>query len=209
MEEELISKKDLLDLTGISYGQLYRWKRKNIIPEGWFIKKSSFTGQETYFPRDRILERISKIKEMKDGLSLDELAEKFSPEPCNIIFTTDDLIKRNIVTMETIHLYENIMGKVSQFNFDNILMIHMLEDVLSSGSVSLDEAKSMMILMKEKYKNLKGKECEFLLVRKFGIGTGMLCQMPNNVQFDEGTRIVFRAELRKHIEELKLKLAQN
>ncbi|OMK27222.1 hypothetical protein BER30_003137 [Clostridioides difficile] len=40
--EELISKKDLLSKTNISYGQLYRWKRKNIIPEEWFIKKISF-----------------------------------------------------------------------------------------------------------------------------------------------------------------------
>lgn len=48
MEEELISKKDLLDETGISYGQLYRWKRKQLIPEEWFIRKSTFTGQETF-----------------------------------------------------------------------------------------------------------------------------------------------------------------
>lgn len=32
MEENLISKKELLEKTGISYGQLYRWKRKNIYP---------------------------------------------------------------------------------------------------------------------------------------------------------------------------------
>lgn len=30
MEENLISKKELLKLTDISYGQLYRWKRKKI-----------------------------------------------------------------------------------------------------------------------------------------------------------------------------------
>ena len=65
MEEMLISKKELLELTDISYGQLYRWKRKNIIPEEWFIKKSSYTGQETFFPRDKILERINKIKALK------------------------------------------------------------------------------------------------------------------------------------------------
>jgi len=53
MEE--ISKKDLLILTGISYGQLYRWKRKGLIPEDWFIKRASFTGQETYFPKDLYL----------------------------------------------------------------------------------------------------------------------------------------------------------
>ncbi len=33
MESYLISKRELLELTGISYGQLYRWKRKNLIPE--------------------------------------------------------------------------------------------------------------------------------------------------------------------------------
>ena len=45
-----ISKKDLLKTTGISYGQLYRWKREGLIPEEWFVKRSSPTGQETYFP---------------------------------------------------------------------------------------------------------------------------------------------------------------
>lgn len=53
MTDDLISKKELLDLTGISYGQLYRWKRKNLIPEEWFIRKSSYTGQETFFQNNR------------------------------------------------------------------------------------------------------------------------------------------------------------
>ena len=51
---ELISKKELLQQTGISYGQLYRWKREKLIPEEWFIKQSSYTGQETFFPREQI-----------------------------------------------------------------------------------------------------------------------------------------------------------
>jgi hypothetical protein len=40
LSEELISKKGVLDLTGISYGKLYRWK-KNLIPEDWFVRKST------------------------------------------------------------------------------------------------------------------------------------------------------------------------
>ncbi|NFS84128.1 DUF4004 family protein, partial [Clostridium botulinum] len=43
MFEELISKKELLEEMKISYGQLYRWKRKKLIPEEWFIKKSVST----------------------------------------------------------------------------------------------------------------------------------------------------------------------
>ena len=45
--EELISKKALLEKYAISYGALYRWKRKGLIPEEWFIKKATVTGQET------------------------------------------------------------------------------------------------------------------------------------------------------------------
>jgi DNA-binding transcriptional MerR regulator len=74
-EEQLISKKKVLETMGISYGQLYRWKRKGLIPESWFIRQSTFTGQETFFPRDKILERIARIVEMKDDHPLDDLAE--------------------------------------------------------------------------------------------------------------------------------------
>ena len=74
MEQELISKKELLERYGISYGALYRWKRKGLIPEDWFIKKSTVTGQETFFPKLLICERVEMIMGQKDDLSLDELA---------------------------------------------------------------------------------------------------------------------------------------
>lgn len=75
-----ISKKDLLAETGISYGQLYRWKREGLIPEEWFVKRPSFTGQETWFPRERVLERVGMILEMKDGQSLEEIRRQIIGE---------------------------------------------------------------------------------------------------------------------------------
>ena len=77
-DEHLISKKDVLEKMGISYGQLYRWKRKGLIPEIWFIRRSTFTGQETFFPQDKIVERIRRIKDMKGEHALDDLAEVIS-----------------------------------------------------------------------------------------------------------------------------------
>ena len=53
--QEYITKKDLLEQMNISYGQLYRWKRLGLIPESWFIKKPSSTGQETILPRKKII----------------------------------------------------------------------------------------------------------------------------------------------------------
>jgi len=77
-DEHLISKKDVLEKMGISYGQLYRWKRKGLIPEIWFIRRSTFTGQETFFPEDKIVERIGRIKDMKGEHALDDLADVIS-----------------------------------------------------------------------------------------------------------------------------------
>jgi hypothetical protein len=80
MEQELISKKELLEMYEISYGALYRWKRKGLIPEEWFIKKSAVTGQETFFPRKLICERMELIQKQKDETSLEELSKQFSTE---------------------------------------------------------------------------------------------------------------------------------
>lgn len=82
MEEDrnLISKRELLSRYGISYGALYRWKRKGLIPDDWFIRKSTATGQETYFPEALICERMERILETKNEVLLDELAGKLSGE---------------------------------------------------------------------------------------------------------------------------------
>ena len=78
--EQLISKKDVLERYGISYGALYRWKRMGLIPEEWFVKKSAVTGQETFFREDLICERIETILALKDTLSLEEIAKQLAEQ---------------------------------------------------------------------------------------------------------------------------------
>ena len=79
-QDHLISKKDLLARYGISYGALYRWKRKGLIPDEWFIKKSTTTGQETFFPEKLVCERVELIMSKKEEVLLDELAKEISSE---------------------------------------------------------------------------------------------------------------------------------
>lgn len=85
--DEWISKKELLEVTGISYGQLYRWKRERLIPESWFEKRSSYTGQETFLPRERALTRIRFILDNKDRYSLTQLLERLNPAPAARTYT--------------------------------------------------------------------------------------------------------------------------
>ena len=79
-EDRLISKKELLERYGMSYGALYRWKRKGLIPEDWFIRKATATGQETFFPEALITQRVELILSGKNELELDELARKLRGE---------------------------------------------------------------------------------------------------------------------------------
>ncbi|PPK48604.1 YhbD family protein [Clostridium algidicarnis] len=206
MDEELISKKDLLDLTGISYGQLYRWKRKNVIPEEWFIKKSTFTGQETFFPKERILDRIDKIINLKDGLSLDDLADKFSNNPSDIILKKEEIIKYNLASKWTFDVYEEVFNVSLQYSFDEVLYIYILDRLLQSGDISVDEGKSIVNLLNKNYNKLKDKEYEITLLRRLGVGLWIINEYTNDIYYDENSKVVIRHSISKYVEELKLEL---
>jgi len=206
MDEELISKKDLLKLTGISYGQLYRWKRKNLIPEEWFIRKSTFTGQETFFPKQRMLARIDKILHMKDERSLDELADLFSPRLERMTFEPRELIERNIVSSVMVDRYFELFGEKSPLGIDDLLAILVLEESLASGELTADECAMLLQLLDEHMERVKGQEAELILLRKLGISTALLADRANAVQADLETRIVKRIPLASVMEQVKIRV---
>ncbi|MBG9836645.1 MULTISPECIES: YhbD family protein [Bacillus cereus group] len=206
MSTDLISKKDLLELTGISYGQLYRWKRKNLIPEDWFVRKSTFTGQETFFPKEKILERINKIQTMKEDLSLDELANMFSPSVREILLTKEDLLRKGIVSETVLQFFIEQTNKTTEFQFVDILYVYMLEELLQSGEISLEEGKMVLQVLRENYEAMKHKTCDLIMVRKLGISTCLLVSNVDDLIFEKGTKIVLREAIMKYTEALKTKL---
>lgn len=206
MEGELISKKELLEQMGISYGQLYRWKRKNLIPEEWFIRKSTYTGQETFFPKDKILERVRKIMSMKEEIPLDSLAEVFSPQLAGISLTQQQLIERNIVLQATMDIYKSKKGDCSSFSFEKVLGIAILDKLLQKGTVTVDEGLMVLNSIEDDYKNFKDKSCEMLLIRKFGVTVCILAAANCELYVEKTGRIVEKISISKYIEELKIKL---
>ncbi|OEC84479.1 MULTISPECIES: YhbD family protein [Methanobacterium] len=207
MEDDLISKKELLELTGISYGQLYRWKRKNLIPEEWFIKKSTFTGQETFFPKDRILDRVEKIKNMKGDVSLDDLADMLSPNLREIVLESEKLVERNIVSKTTLNFYTQRKGEVEKFAFGEMLYIYILDKMFESGKINFDEGEIILNLLEEKYPEFKGKGGELLFLRKLGISTCCLVSNVCDIHFESSMNLIERMNLSDLIEELKIKIA--
>jgi DNA-binding transcriptional MerR regulator len=206
MTDDLISKKELLDLTGISYGQLYRWKRKNLIPEEWFIRKSSFTGQETFFPKQQILQRIDKIIHMKDGLSLDELADVFSPTLGEVEMSDQQLLDRNIVSLASLDLLNEAGRQQALYGLEQIMMLYVLEKLLLSGDITQQEGLLLIDVMSEHYYRFRDRASELLLVRKMGVPTLMVVNSGAELYFDHGVKVVLRIPLATFMEELKIKL---
>ncbi|WP_026883229.1 YhbD family protein [Clostridium akagii] len=208
MEENLISKKELLELTKISYGQLYRWKRKKIIPEDWFIKKSSFTGQETFFPRDKILERVKRIKNMKDEASLDDLAEIFSPKSSDVMLTGSELSNRKIIIKNVIQICYPSENMDKTYSFNEVLYMDVVQRYLMDGGISIEESKIVFETIKSSYSNYLEKNCEIVFIRKMGVGISMILALPNQIYFESLAKIIMRLQINKCIEELKLKLEE-
>ncbi|MDF2684555.1 MAG: hypothetical protein K0R47_5745 [Brevibacillus sp.] len=206
MDQDLISKKELLELTGISYGQLYRWKRKNLIPEDWFIRRSTYTGQETFFPKEKIIARIDKIINMKEGLSLDELADMFSPSLAGSMLKPEELLKRNIVSKVSFELFIQHYGTAESYPFQKILYAYILERLLVKGEMSRDEGQGLLQVLENHYPKFQGKSCELIFVRKMGISAFALVSSPAEWYFDSGVKMVTRINMASSIEELKAKL---
>jgi hypothetical protein len=208
-DQALISKKELLRLTGISYGQLYRWKRKGLIPDEWFIRKSTFTGHEAFFPKEEILSRIEKIKNMKEDSRLDDLAGVFSVSPTNVAMTRKGILDRNIVVLDgTFDLYDDTIGPTDEFSFDQILFLSILERILQSGEVTLDEARGILRLMTDGYTAFAKEACDLVFVRKLGVSVCFLSSSLARRAFETGARVVFTLPLSPFVEELKIKIRE-
>lgn len=206
MDNELISKKDLLDLKGISYGQLYRWKRKNLIPEDWFIRKSTFTGQETFFPKEKILQRIEKIQEMKEDLSLDDLAEVFSPTVGEVEFSTENLVGSGVISEMAFNFFMDIRNFNKNFEFEDIIQVYLIDQLLASGDVNRDEVRMVLDLLEGNEDLLRSKPTEIFITRKFGVSSSLLVSNQENVLFDNATKVVIKVAYGSIAEELKSKL---
>jgi hypothetical protein len=207
MSEELLSKKELLEVMGISYGQLYRWKRKDLIPEEWFIRKSTFTGQETFFPKERILERIDKIQKMKENLSLDELAEMFSPSVGELSLSKKELVNRGLASETTINLYlEHSKESPEQFHFEGILVVYIVEKLLQSGDISLDEAKMVIQVSNDYFAKEKQSYGELIIARKLGVSTCLIVPSTTDLVIEQGTKLIVNLAFANEIEELRTKL---
>lgn len=113
---EMISKKELLQITKISYGQLYRWKREGLIPDEWFIKQSVASGQETYFYKEQIIPRIEEILSLKDRYSHDEIKQFLNPNAKERKFSLSEAVLIKGIDPFVLRIYAQEKNDLSIFD---------------------------------------------------------------------------------------------
>lgn len=204
MFEELISKKELLEELQISYGQLYRWKRKKLIPEEWFIKKSVSTGQETFFPRYKITTRINKILELKDDISLDDLANQFSYSVKDIKLKRTYLIQNNIVPVNIIERFEAIISTDNDiYEESRLFTLFIYERLIGIGFLSLEEANEITIAVFNNYLKLNNEEKILVVKRKLGVCFYYVLSSEPEILIDESSIEITRFKISDILEKIK------
>lgn len=181
MDQELITKKELLEITGISYGALYRWKRMKLLPDEWFIHKSTFTGHETFLPRDKVLERVQEIQTMKETMSLEEIARHFQPgPPGEVKMSPQEAAAAGIAVPAIISQYLSYKP-LEEFSYQDLLGLYTFGSLLMEGQVSREEAFELSEAAID-----AGDLAEpvVYLVRKFGVGLCVTAAEMQNVKFD-------------------------
>ena len=163
-DKELITKKELLIETGISYGQLYRWKREGVIPDEWFIKRSSFTGQETYFKRKQILERIEIVKELRSKHSLEDLAKILSPDISEKIFLIDELKKIDEISSGILVSIKEVYDK-KDFSLKEIVVFICVSKLQSECSLDVKQTSDILSDIKSCIADINNLDFKMIILK--------------------------------------------
>ncbi|MBV4343481.1 YhbD family protein [[Clostridium] innocuum] len=199
-----ISKKDLLKTTGISYGQLYRWKREGLIPEEWFVKRSSPTGQETYFPQEKILKRIHAIQQLKDSYSLEELARILTPEVSNRLFCEEDLEHFDELDIDVAADFMDAMSKDS-FVFLEVLVMIALSQAMVDSAITEEERTHAVSLLSKRMSELHSADYVLELLQAQGHLYVLLKKEGSEVYLDDGLVAIRSIHLNELSNAIKLK----
>lgn len=202
-DEELISKRDLLRAARISYGTLYRWKRMHLIPESWFIHKSTHTGQETFFPKERMLARVHRIQELKGELSKEQLKEIFSPNVRSFRIPFEDFLSLKIVTKLSVTAFSSVFPEKRELSFDDVFSIYVVDHLMRLSGIYLEDAKQVIRMLDKYLRKNSTKEFQLILMRKMGIPFTVLVKGEEEILLEENMEIIACAHLSEFEEALK------
>lgn len=194
--DEWISKKELLIETGISYGQLYRWKREGLIPESWFVKRAVPSGQETFLPREMILNRIAFILKYKDKHPLSELNQMLSPDSESRHYKTTALIRLPGMLRPIMQI--SAMTNARDFNHGQALCALIGANILTACDMTDEQLRFLMkaILAWQQEKHIFSSSDGRIAILRFQKQMIPVYLQPDaEIMVADGTELIFELRL--------------
>lgn len=206
MEEQLISKIELLKVANISYGTLYRWKRLGLIPESWFIHKATEIGQATYLPREKVLNRIARIQELKNELTVEQMQELFSANVKSFKIPLKDFRELDLVSKIAITAFTSVFPLKEYLDFNDVFSMYVVDHLMKLNGFYLEDAKQVLRLLCKYLSKETSKDYQLLLLRKMGVPMTVLVKGDEEILLEDNTEIVACANLVEFESALKNRL---
>jgi len=203
--EEEISKKDILRETGVSYGQFYRWKRMSLIPESWFRRHSTFTGQESFLPRQKVLQRIRQILELKDRYSLEQIGEMLSPDAVRRTYSPAEVGAMRWISPRARELTRAITDR-EEWRFVDVVCAMVLDQLMRVPRISENDIQLAASALLEKHEQTNEASGERYLVLANHDGATIVLLHTGRCVFGGSTSVVAEINLGRLAEDAKVRL---
>ncbi len=172
-----------------------------------FVRKSTFTGQETFFPRDKVLARVERILALKDGdASLDDIAEAVSPDLGGISLSLAEVAERGVASDAAIGVFRAAHPDATALVFGELASLYVVDRLLGTGDVSLEEARSVLGTLEEQFGAFEGSDADLVCVRKMGVSVCGLVTSSAELRLESAARLVARVNLQESVEALGARL---
>ncbi len=94
-----------------------------LIPDSWFIKRRSVTGQETVLPKEKSIKRINDIQKLMEKYSLDEIVDKFSFDAKKEVISFEKMYKTKHMAGEYVNAVGNYFKKSGYTAIEYMMII--------------------------------------------------------------------------------------
>ena len=203
----MVSKSEVLKRTGITYGQFYRWKRMGLIPEAWFNRRSTYTGQETFLPRAKVLERIRRINDLKDDHSLDDIAQMLSPDLVRKSYALAEIGKLGWLSKPALKVYESVRESDGEYGFNEVVLVAVIDHLMRDGALTPEQLELSARSLVANFESLGTDQgWQLTVVSRSSIGYSVVHS--GTCHFDLDADVMATVDLDSVLERVKLKIGE-
>ncbi len=178
-----------------------------LIPEAWFRRRATFTGQETFLPREKLLDRIRRIQELKDRHSLEEIGQLLSPDLADRVYSLDELSAGVVLSARARDLFPTDID-AARLRFSDLVCLAAIDELSRQGGLADEHVRLAGVTLLKSLSELKDVTGERHLVLAERDGATVAMIHTGQIVFDEPTKVLVSLNVDQLIEDLKVRLRE-